>query len=538
MSTGSKLMKSSFLFWIVGAVVASFIFISFDYKAFQNSDNPLALRLLDSFSFKNLQLGIDLRGGTRLVLRVDIDQAIENKLLESGKSVETFLKKSAKINTSSKSLTNKTLNLDFASADSSYNAYLIAKEQFPELEIKQSQEQLNIKLNHSEESRIKSDAVEKAIHVLNTRLDTVSVKGLSTSRHGDHNIVVQLPGVSDLADIKDMIMRAARLEFKTVFETGSRDSILNRYDGVVPADKILVSSKAAHEESAQWYLVPMFPDVTGSHIKDARPGYDDNGGRMGGRTIQFSFDSEGARDFREVTRASIGKQLAIIMDGKVISAPVIQSEIGAEGRITGVSDKEAIRVSQLLRSGALDAPLKIIQESNVGASLGKDSISQGLTSCLLALLMLLIFSIAYYKLSGVLAMTALLYNLLMLMIMLAFFGATLTLPGIAGMILTVGMAIDSSILIFEKIKEELVNHASYRQAIDSGFDGAMVVILDSNITTFLAGIVLFWYGGPAVRGFAVTLMLGVVSTVIAGVFFLRSFFNFLLDFVGMKKISM
>ncbi|MFC1854877.1 protein translocase subunit SecD, partial [Candidatus Dependentiae bacterium] len=433
-----------------------------------------------------------------------------------------------------KELTQKTLVLKFSSTKAASGAYDIIRNKYPEFGCKRKEDFLTIVLSTGEESRIRASAVEQAVHVLRTRLDTVNVRGLAVHRHGDSNVVVQLPGVDDVDDIKSTIMRAARLEFKIVEKQGYKDSLLDAYDGVFPPDKMLVPHKGADDDEGIWYVVSVFPDMVGNRITDARLGYD----QTGRPAVNFTLDSEGGREFRDLTRRNIGRSMAIIMDEHVISAAGIHEEIASRGaNITGMRQEEAVKIASLLRSGALPAPLKLEQESRVGASLGTDSVRQGLISCLVALALLFVFSLIYYRTAGFLAFIALIYNLFVLLLALSYFKATLTLPGIAGMVLTVGMAIDASILIYERIREELLAGSPFRKAVHEGFNGAMKVILDSNITTFISGIVLFWLGGPAIRGFAVTLMVGVISTVIAGVYFLKALFDFVTDTLEIRKVG-
>jgi preprotein translocase subunit SecD len=439
------------------------------------------------------------------------------------------------INISSKALHNEVLSLSFADVADLDQAFAIIQKEWKTFSLTRKDLEILISLSTSEKNQIIDAATDKAIDILRNRLDALDVRGLNVTKQGSSKLVVGLPGVEDISDIKDAILRAAKLEFKLVHDSAhSEKLLLDRFDGILPSDKMIALE---HGEDGRAYLVSIFADISGARITDARQVFDPSTNRP---AVTFFLDAEGAKDFREVTRENIGSQLAVIMDGKVIQAPVIQSEIGRErnGQITGSSQKESLRMAQLLRSGSLASALKIEQEVRVGASLGTDSIVKGLTSCLLSLLMLLIFSILYYKTSGVLACLALAYNILILLLMLAFLKATLTLPGIAGIVLTVGMAIDASILIFERIKEELkTGLVNYATAVEAGFSGAMGVILDSNITTFVAGAVLFWYGGASVRGFAVTLMVGIVSTVITGVFFLKSIFDFCTKVLRWEKIS-
>lgn len=529
---GVRLAKSTFLYWILFAIFSIYFFTKFDIQKFKNTEGSLLSRVIDSAKFKNLRLGIDLQGGTRLVLKIDEQKVIKGKLADTGRSLEKILKQE-QIITLNKSIEKNVLILEFEMDAEASQAYNVAKKDFKNYDVVQEDKTIKLTLSSSEKANIVDAAAEKASTVLKNRLDGMAVRGLTISRHGNAKLVVQLPGVDDLADIKDAISRAAKLEFKLVYDSASNENkLIDKYDGVLPPDKTIVS-----EEDGSAFLVSEFADVSGSRIINARASLD----QLNRPAVTFFLDSEGGRDFREVTRENIGKRLAIIMDGKVIQAPQISTEIGKEksGMITGIKDqKEATRMSQLLKSGSMDASLVIEQESTVGASLGGDSISRGLIACLVALLALFIFSIMYYKLAGLLAAFALVYNILVLLVMMAFLKATLTLSGIFGIVLTVGMAIDASILIYERIREELKSDSiSFKEAVETGFSDAMEVILDSNITTFLAGAVLFWYGGPTVKGFAVSLMIGIISTVITGVYFLKSTFDFCIKVLGWKKIS-
>ena len=533
-SVASKFFKSSFVYWVAAAFLALYYSLNFDYNKFVQNPGAFVTRVVNAAGFKNLRLGIDLQGGTRLVLRLEEDKVIGSKLSDTGKSIERYLA-SLGISVLSKAMHSEVLSLSFSDLTDLDKAFLTIQKEWPSFTVARKNLSILVSLSASEKNKIVDTATDKAIDILRNRLDSLDVRGLNVTKQGSSKLVVGLPGVEDIADIKDAISRAAKLEFKLVHDSAhSEKLLLDRFDGILPSDKMIVHEQG---EDGRAYLVSIFADISGARITDARQVFDPSTNRP---AVTFYLDAEGAKDFREVTRENIGSQLAVIMDGRVIQAPTIQSEIGRErsGQITGSPQKESVRMAQLLRSGSLASALKIEQEVRVGASLGTDSIVQGLTSCLLALLMLLVFSILYYKTSGVLACLALAYNILILLLMLAFLKATLTLPGIAGIVLTVGMAIDASILIFERIKEELrTGLVSYSTAVEAGFSGAMGVILDSNITTFLAGAVLFFYGGASVKGFAVTLMVGIVSTVITGVFFLKSIFDFCTQVLRWEKIS-
>ncbi|MEX2438192.1 MAG: protein translocase subunit SecD, partial [Candidatus Babeliales bacterium] len=303
-------------------------------------------------------------------------------------------------------------------------------------------------------------------------------------------------------------------------------------------DVIILPGKDRDElGNRRYYLLPAFTDINGSLLKDARAGF---GGQSGAQlVVNFEFMPEGGERFYELTRKSQGQQIAIVLDDKVISAPVVNEPIGSRGQITGrFTSEEVNELAALLKSGAFVAPVTFEEERRIGPALGAESIRQGLMSCLIGLGFLLAFSLFYYKIAGLFAFIALLFNLLLILFILSRFHATLTLPGIAGMVLTVGMAIDASILIYERIREELRAGIHFDQALKVGFSDAMVVILDANITTFIVGVVLFKFGTGPIQGYAVTLLVGIISTLITGLFFLRSLFNVTLDGFGFKNVKM
>nr|MBP7854303.1 protein translocase subunit SecD [Candidatus Babeliales bacterium] len=285
-----------------------------------------------------------------------------------------------------------------------------------------------------------------------------------------------------------------------------------------------------------YYLVPSFSPITGKNFKQATVGF---GGDMGSDLcVNFEFDEEGGKRFHELTSENLGRTLAIVLDGEVIQAARINAVIGSRGSISGnFRSDEASTLAKLLKSGAFKAKVDFIEERQIGPTLGQEAIRQGLMSCLIGLVLLLFFGIFYYRLCGVFSFFTLVYNMILLMLFMAILHATLTLPGIAGMILTVGMAIDSSILIYERIKEGLREGLTISAAVEDGFSEAMWVILDSNITTFIVASVLYYYGTGPIAGFAVTMMIGIVTTLITGLFFLKSLFKFYLKFFDVQKLS-
>jgi len=490
-----------------------------------------------------LNLGIDLKGGTYLVLGVDVEKAVENKLVVDSKSIDDLFKEKriAKL-PEKKFVKNGSIVMDFDDPEHAKVAYNLIAAEMPSLKLTRSGGRVQASLSSSERRRIQVGSVEQAVNVLSTRLGEFGVEGISVQKHGQRQIVVQIPGVSDPERVKNLITKTAHLEFKIVEkQASSKQELLDDFDGDLPPDKMIVPGKRRKhdfgdlddEEGRNWYLVSAYPALTGEHLVDARMGYDERNSVV----VNFALDNPGAKKFRKLTSNNIGKPLAVIIDDVVVSVASIGEAIGARGRISGIGSVERVKdLALVLRSGSLSAPLRFEQENRVGATLGQDSIRRGIVSCLVALLLLLLFSIFYYKSSGVFAIFALVYNLFLVLLFLSYFRATLTLPGIAGMVLTIGMAIDASILIYERIKEELRKGSPYKKAVKDGFSGAMAVIIDSNITTFLTGLVLFKFGGPAIKGFAVTLMVGIIATILAGVFFLRSIFDFATNSLGLKRI--
>jgi preprotein translocase subunit SecD len=535
------------MLWVAFIIGGCYYMFSFDPKVLKE---PTASGFMGSVKkyYKALKLtyikkGIDLAGGTYLVLGVELDKALENKLNAENRALDQIFKtKELKVLPKSKTVKDGVLTLAFDTEESARACYnLLIETKAASLQSKLVDTEIQSTLTPEYEQRIRSGAVEQAVNVLNNRLDSSGVAGMVVTQHGDHQVVVQMPGVTDPDRIKSLISRAAHLEFKIVEKTaGTRDALLEEYQGELPSDKVIVPGKSEMDESgleeaSRYYLVSAFADMNGDKLVDSQVSRDE----FGKPVVNFKLDSVGAREFGELTANNEKRQLGIIMDDVMISAPVINSPItGGSGIITGgFTQKEALDLSIVLKSGSLVAPLRFEQESRVGASLGQDSIYKGMMSCLIAMLLLFLFSFLYYKIPGLLAVIALLVNFFLVLLFLSYFHGTLSLSGIAGMVLAVGMAIDASILIYEKTKDELAAGSTLRKAVNDGFNGVLAVILDSNITTFLTGLVLFYWGGPAVRNFATTLMLGIVATLLSGILFLKAMFHFVFDVFETKSMK-
>ncbi len=514
--TARRVLFSSFSFWIAFALISLYFVM------------PLR---------KNIKFGIDLVGGTYITLDVKVEKAVEHELQDRLHGISELLKESQKNPTSSK-IDNGNIVLNFDSESTAYDTQQFLKEEHPELKSNLEGKTLYLTFSKEKLSEIKNWALHTNREVLDTRLKKIGVEEINVSTKGDRSIIVELPDVDNPAKAKEMIGTPAMLEFKIVEKVGSSpEEILEEYGGEIPEGTMIVPDRDVQKGEKKYYLVSTYAEVTGRDLRDAFPSI---GGRMGAQVVvNFRLTPEGGRKFYELTSKNIGQTLAAILDGKVISAATIQDEIRSEGAITGrFSQDKAKELSMLLKSGAFVAPVEFAEERRIGPSLGYESIKNGLMSCLIGLGLLFIFSIFYYKLSGIFAFIALVYNMLIILVGMALLRATLTLPGIAGMVLTVGMAIDASILIYERIKEALANGMSVQAAVKDGFSDALPVILDANITHLLVALVLFKFGSGPIKGFAVTMMVGIVSTLLTGIFFLRSIFNFLFSIKNnIQKLS-
>lgn len=398
-------------------------------------------------------------------------------------------------------------------------------------------------LNDREKQEIVRSAVHDNIEVLRSRLDKSGVGEVTIAAHGDKNILLELPNVHNPEQAKAMIGKSALLEVKLVEDSAStQEELLEKYKGKLPDDKIIVKESRNRGYSAQpmvtYHVVPKFTDLTGKLLKTAQARLSDAKSLSIAPVIAFQFKPEGADKFYQLTKKNVGKLIALILDNEVITAPRVNEAINGEGSITGDFDmQEAKDIALMLRTGAFTAPVEIVEERHIGPSLGQAAISQGLISCLIGLGLLFLFSIIFYKLAGLFAFIVLLYNLLLILFALSWFQAALTLPGIAGIVLSIGMAIDASILIYERIKEVLDGGASLKKAIDEGFSGALAVILDANITHFIVAVVLYYLGAGPIQGFAVTMIIGIIATLLTGILLLRAIFEFYTSVLGMQKIS-
>lgn len=475
---------------------------------------------------KGITLGLDLQGGIHLVMEVDEDRAVEIAVDRSVVSLQDLLV-DKKIPVESVTRTAPTrITIQFQNADLKAQIQKLLDDftTFSEDESAGSANTIVWELREAESKRIKDSAINQALETIRNRIDQFGVAEPLVQRQGLKQIVVQLPGVKDPKRAKDLIKETALLEFKMLDEDNQmkldlparipkdkETDVLKQAEGKLPEGSQVLFERAVEKETGREYRIPYLVKkrvmLTGDVLSDARVSI----GQFNDPYVSITFDAKGGREFERITGDNVKKRMAIVLDNTIYSAPVIQERItGGRAQITGTfTTQEANDLAIVLRAGALPAPLKIIQDLTVGPSLGKDSIEKGVRATLFAGAMVVIFMIVYYRLSGSIADFALILNLICLIGALSALTATLTLPGIAGIVLTIGMGVDSNVLIFERIREELRSGKGVRLAVDGGYDKAFWTIVDSHVTTLITGVVLFLFGTGPIKGFAVTLCLGI-----------------------------
>jgi preprotein translocase subunit SecD len=472
-----------------------------------------------------MYLGLDLRGGVHFMLQVDMQAALTKKAESLAGDIRTTLREK-NVRHSGITRNGQTIEIRFRDAQTAEAARRIVQDQFAELQTVETQDGTDTKMVASilpaAARKVQEQAVKQNITTLHNRINELGVAEPVIQQQGLDRIVVQLPGVQDTAKAKDILGRTATLEIRLVDE-GTEARAAESGSGPVP-----FGSERYLERSGQGVIVKKQVILTGENLTDAQPGFDSQTQEP---TVNLSLDAKGARIFRDVTRENINKRMAILLfekgKGEVVTAPVIRAEIGGgrvqiSGRMTTV---EAADTALLLRAGSLAAPMEIIEERTIGPSLGAENIAKGFNSVTWGFVAVTIFMCAYYMLFGVISSLALAFNLLLLVAVLSMLQATLTLPGMAAMALVLGMAIDANVLINERVREELRQGASPQAAIHAGYDRAWSTIIDSNVTTLIAGLALLAFGSGPVRGFAVVHCLGIMTSMFSGVFFSRGVVN-------------
>jgi len=492
--------------------------------------------------YKKINLGLDLQGGMHLVLEVDTDKAVESTIERTAQEMRDLLKKEHIGGADIERIESIKISAKIKGDENVAKFDKLLDKEFPNLRLVSrvtDKDTVNIiaDLPEKEAAHIKEMATQQGLETIRNRVDQFGVSEPDIRRQGEKRILIQLPGIKDTKRAKELIGKTARLEFKLLDEV---NDVAAAEKGTVPPGSDLLYQVKEDSETQRItktpYLVLKRALLTGEYLTDAKVEIDS---QYNEPYVSISFDKKGARLFERVTEENVKKRLAIVLDNKVYSAPVIQEKIpGGQARITGsFTDAEARDLAIVLRAGALPAPVKILEERTVGPSLGNDSIRQGLLSMWVGGILVVVFMGIYYKISGLIADTALILNILLIAAGLAAFQATLTLPGIAGIILTIGMAVDANVLIFERIREELNLGKTFYASVAAGYDRATITILDANITTLIAAAVLFQFGTGPVKGFAVTLSLGVISSVFTALIVTRLIFDFLLLKRKVKMLS-
>ena len=502
-------------------IYITFLLISiFSFLNFQNENNQ--------FIKKKINLGLDLQGGSYLLLEINSDNLVKERIQSKVIPLKKLLNeneinyKNFKINETSLSLSLDNIDkfdLLFSSTDDNLINPYIDKYRSYELEYKKiNNEKIEITFSKFGLLTINNSALKQSIEIVRRRIDDVGTKEPTILQRGEKRILVELPGLKDPERIKALLGKTAQLHFRLVSdnnEFGTEKLISDNGEKLNISKRIIMS---------------------GENLIDAQPSIQNQNNEP---TVSFTLDRLGAQKFGRATTDNVGKRLAIVLDGEIVSAPNINEPItSGNGMISGnFTFQEATDLALLLRSGALPTPLLVVEERTVGPDLGEDSIKSGVTSLLVGFILVILFMLYKYKIFGLIANTALIANLLMLTGILTILEATLTLPGIAGIILTVGMAVDANVLIFERIKEELKTEKSSIHAFDAGYSKAKITVLDANVTTLIAAIILFAFGSGPVKGFAITLGIGIITTLFTAYFLARHLTSMLVLNTKNKEIK-
>jgi preprotein translocase subunit SecD len=506
---------------------------------------------LKAIGVRPMFLGLDLRGGVHVLIDVDIDAAVAQARERYTNDIRTLLRKE-KVRYLSVGTDAERIIVKFPDSKNRDKAQALLRDEFRNLNVEPEGEgdtaALVATMSPAEINQTKTFALEQNITTLRNRVNALGVAEPIIQRQGDRRIVVQLPGAQDPARIKEILGATATLEYRLV---DTEHSVADAVDGRVPP-----GSKLYKERDGTPVLLSRRVIVTGNQITDASAGFDS---RSGQPMVSVSLDEQGGRRMREVTTENVGKPMAVVFienrtvtsrgpNGELVKRQVLSEEVisianilepfGRRFQTTGLdSPEEAHNLALLLRAGALAAPIQIVEERTIGPSLGQDNIDQGFRSVLIGFAAVAVFMIFYYGIFGLIADITLLVNLLLLLAILGLLQATLTLPGIAGILLTVGMAVDANVLIYERIREELRNRSSPQASIQAGYEKALSTIVDANITTLIAGVVLFSFGTGPIKGFAVTLSIGILTSLVTALLISRAMVNLVYGGRRLSKLS-
>ena len=493
-------------------------------------------------AFDPIHLGLDLQGGMHLVLGVDVDKAVESRLDTIADQAEELLREKDVIFKRVDRQAGERLVVTVYDEEAGRQVDSLIQEMFPDLEpltlVTDGAYILkNFRLSDREIAAVEEYAVRQALETLRNRVDQFGVSEPVLQRQADNRILIQLPGVKDPERAIDLLGKTALLEFKMVVDDVNPQAALQ---GDLPPGTQVLYERNVDPRTGAVTETPIVVEsktvLTGDLLADANVRISN---QFNEPYVAIDFNAVGAKRFDQITAANVGNRMAIVLDDTVYSAPVIRERIsGGSAQISGsFTEQEATDLAIVLRAGSLPAPVKILENRTVGPSLGQDSINKGIYSVLIGGLLVILAMLTYYRLSGLVANTVLILNLIFIMAMLSIFKATLTLPGIAGIVLTVGMAVDANVLIFERIREELRIGRTAKAALDAGYSKAFLTIIDANVTTLIAALVLFQFGTGPVKGFAVTLTVGILASLFTAIFVSRLIFDFFLRRGQVNRLS-
>lgn len=480
------------------------------------------------FFDNKINLGLDLQGGSYLLLEVQTEVLMQEELNNISDSIQ-LIARGLQTNIINIISEEDEIQLRFSNNDKLEEIREKFKNNYRNVNVTINNNTMKIVINEIFKKNIKESAIKQSLEIVRKRIDESGTKEPLIQRSGKKRILLQLPGIKDPERIKELLGTTAKLTFHMVDDEDTISLKANR----APFGKIIVADFYNPEIK---YLVEKKSRVGGENLVDAKASFDP----QEGHAVSFRFDTTGAQKFGKATSENVGKRFAVILDGVVITAPVINTAItGGSGIITGnFSSQEAADLSVLLRAGALPAPLSIIEERSVGPGLGADSIASGKIAAIIGMICVCIFMILIYGVFGLLANLSLIANLFIIVSLLGTIGATLTLPGIAGIVLTIGMAVDANVLVFERIKEEANKKTSALEAVKNGFDKALSTILDANITTLIAALLLFVFGSGPIKGFSITLSLGVLASMFTAIMFTNFLIYLWFNFSNKKEINL
>lgn len=496
----------------------------------------------DYLPSEKISLGLDLQGGMHLILGVETEKAVENSVERYGSDLEEMLFNERIPFDHVRKIGKDRLEVQVVDPAARDKAGKLLEDKFSVMKKVKVEETKDgiiyiLELDKQEAEQIKKSATEQALETIRNRIDQFGVAEPTIQQQGDDRILIQLPGIKDPKRALDLIGKTALLEFKILDEEGNLDDALK---GNVPLDDQILYQREVNRETGEVKKVPFLLKkktlLTGDRLVNAQVRIES---QFNEPYVALEFDSRGAALFEKITEKYVNKRLAIVLDNNVYSAPVIKEKIsGGNAQISGrFTPEEARDLAIVLRAGSLPAPVTILEKRTVGPSLGQDSIDQGLRAMIIGSIATILFMLVYYRLSGLVANFALVLNILLLLAVLAGFRGTLTLPGLAGIVLTIGMAVDANVLINERIKEELRSGKTLKASIDAGYTRAFLTIMDSNFTTIIAAIFLFQFGTGPVKGFALTLTIGLLANIFTAVAITRLIFDYFVIERRIKTLS-